>query len=82
MPETTPEAQLQQLDVRTIHPRDRHPRIFTLFDRLDSGSSFQLVNDHDPRPLHYQFQIERPGTFEWEYLESGPQVWRVKISRA
>ncbi|GEM45523.1 DUF2249 domain-containing protein [Deinococcus cellulosilyticus] len=78
MPETT----LQELDVRTIHPRERHPRIFHLFDSLESGSSFQLVNDHDPKPLFYQFQIERPGTFEWEYLENGPRVWRVKISKA
>ena len=40
-----------------------------------------LVNDHDPRPLRYQFKHEREGLFGWEYLEEGPTVWKVRISR-
>lgn len=70
-----------ELDVRTIPPRERHPRIFALFDGLKPGEAFVLVNDHDPKPLFYQFQAERPGAFTWEYLEEGPEVWRVQIGR-
>ena len=70
-----------QLDVRVIPPREKHPIIFRTFDALASGEAFVLVNDHDPFPLRYQFQAERPGAFEWEYLETGPAVWRVRISR-
>jgi uncharacterized protein (DUF2249 family) len=70
-----------ELDVRTIPPRERHPRIFGVFDSLKPGQSFVLVNDHDPRPLYYQFQAERPGAFAWEYLEAGPEVCRVRITR-
>ncbi|ETJ25346.1 Hemerythrin HHE cation binding protein [human gut metagenome] len=40
----------------------------------------QLI-DIDPRPLHYQFIMELPETFEWEYLEEGPEVWRVAITK-
>lgn len=40
-----------------------------------------LVNDHDPLPLYYQFAAEHIGAFRWEYEESGPEVWRVRISR-
>ncbi len=69
------------LDVRNIAPRDRHPLIFETFEGLASGESFILVNDHDPKPLYYQFQAERQGQFEWNYLESGPEVWRVQIKR-
>ena len=69
------------LDVREVAPRDRHPLIFGTFDRLAPGESFVLVNDHDPRPLYYQFQAEQPGQFHWEYLEQGPEVWRVRIGR-
>ena len=69
------------LDVRTIIPRERHPLIFDTFDRLGPGEAFELVNDHDPKPLHYQFKAEREGQFQWEYLEKGPQVWRVKVAR-
>ncbi len=68
-----------ELDVRPIPPRDKHPTIFRTFDGLGPGESMLLINDHDPAPLRYQMMAERGGKFEWTYLESGPQVWRVQI---
>lgn len=70
-----------QVDARLYEPKDKHPTIFNTFEALTSGESMELINDHDPRPLHYQFIIERPDTFEWEYLEEGPEVWRVSITK-
>ena len=70
------------LDLRSIPPRDRHPMIFSSFGRLADGQALELVNDHDPRPLHTQFQDLMPGQFAWNYLESGPDRWRVAISKA
>ena len=70
------------IDVRTIVPRERHALIFWTFTRLGSGEGFVLVNDHDPKPLRSQFHAEHPGEFSWEYLEQGPDVWRVRIARA
>lgn len=72
---------MQVVDVREILPRDRHQFIFQTFDALEMNESFELINDHDPRPLYYQFLHERPGLFRWEYLEQGPLVWRVTIRR-
>jgi uncharacterized protein (DUF2249 family) len=69
------------IDVRAIPPRDRHPLIFSTFAGLDAGESFLLVNDHDPKPLYYQFQAELPNRFGWDYLDAGPEVWRVRISK-
>lgn len=71
----------KELDVRTIQPRDRHPLIFQTFDALAPGDAFILINDHDPKPLFYQFSFEREGQFTWEYLEEGPEVWRVRIGK-
>jgi uncharacterized protein (DUF2249 family) len=79
MPETTQNP--IELDVRIIPPREKHPTIFQTFETLEPGESFILVNDHDPFPLRYQFQAEREGQFEWEYLEEGPTVWRVRIGK-
>ncbi|HZH09638.1 MAG TPA: DUF2249 domain-containing protein [Microvirga sp.] len=70
------------IDVRQIMPRMRHPLIFSTFDQLAPGEAFLLVNDHDPRPLFYQFSVERPGAFDWEYQEEGPDLWQVRISRS
>ena len=75
------EKQETIIDVRNIVPRDRHPLIFDTFDSLAPGESFMLVNDHDPKPLYYQFQAERTDQFSWDYQEEGPMVWRVRIGR-
>lgn len=71
------------IDVRTIVPRERHPLIFDTFRELAPGASFLIVNDHDPKPLYRQFQAEQGRSkFEWEYLESGPDLWKVRIGKA
>lgn len=70
------------LDIRPLPPAQRHPLIFDRFEALASGESFILINDHNPKPLYYQFQAERPGEFTWEYLEEGPEAWRVRVGRA
>jgi uncharacterized protein (DUF2249 family) len=70
-----------RLDVTQIPPRERHPLIFRTFDILPPSGAFILENDHDPVPLYYQFLHEREGQFEWEYLERGPDMWRVRIKR-
>jgi uncharacterized protein (DUF2249 family) len=72
---------MSQLDVRFIPPRERHPMIFSTFDSLGPGHSFELINDHAPTPLYYQFLHERTGQFEWDNLEEGPDLWRVRITR-
>lgn len=69
------------VDVRQTPPAQRHPMIFGTFESLKPGQSFELVNDHDPKPLYYQFQAELTGQFEWNYLERGPEIWRVEIRK-
>jgi uncharacterized protein (DUF2249 family) len=69
------------VDVREIVPRERHPLIFRTWEGLSSGQAFLLVNDHDPKPLYYTFKAERDGQFTWDYLEEGPEVWRVRIGK-
>lgn len=69
------------IDLRAIAPRERHALIFARFDALRPGQALQLVNDHDPQPLRYQFEDRSYGQFEWTYLEAGPELWRVQISK-
>lgn len=75
------QATITQLDVRTLHPSERHARIFTLLGDLAPGASLELVNDHDPRPLYLQLQARHPGRFGWQYLQQGPDLWRVRIDK-
>jgi uncharacterized protein (DUF2249 family) len=73
--------QTLELDVRAIPPREKHPSIFRTFDGLSSGQAMVIINDHDPRPLRYQFMAERADSFDWQYEAEGPEIWRVRISR-
>lgn len=78
----TPAAEeLPELDVRTLPHGHRHDSIFAAYTALEPGTGFALVNDHDPRPLRYQFEAQFSGQYTWDYLESGPTVWRVRIGR-
>ena len=69
------------IDVRPMPPRERHPKIFSTWADLAPGEAIMLVNDHDPVSLYYQFACEHTSTFRWEYLEQGPDVFRVRISK-
>lgn len=83
MPTTTsPTAQAEPvLDLRAIPPYQRHQLIFQSVQELTPGDGFSLVNDHDPRPLHHQLLSLFGAGFAWEYLQQGPEVWQVRISR-
>lgn len=70
---------MNTLDVTALEPRLKHPRIFEIYDDLKPGSAFVIENDHDPKPLYYQLLAERGETFTWDYLEKGPEIWKVKI---
>ena len=69
------------LDVRELPRAGRHALVVELFDALAPGDGLVLVNDHDPKPLRQQLETKRPARFTWEYLEQGPEVWRVRIGR-
>jgi hemerythrin-like domain-containing protein/uncharacterized protein (DUF2249 family) len=69
------------VDARVLPIPEKHPTIFRTFEDLPVGQAMLLVNDHDPKPLYYQFAAERTGQFEWRYLENGPEVWQVEIRR-
>ena len=58
------------LDVRDLPPARRHEAIFAAYHALTPGTGFVLVNDHDPKPLRYQFEAEHAGQFTWDYLAS------------
>lgn len=71
-----------ELDVRSEPHGRRHELILSKYHQLSAGDGFVLVNDHDPKPLYYQFDAQFSGDFTWDYLEQGPQVWKVRIGRA
>lgn len=69
------------IDVTVLPPHLKHATIFSKIDELQPGQSLTIHNDHDPKPLYYHLQSMYGDTFGWEYLEQGPEWWKVKISK-
>lgn len=57
------------------------PAILQNFDALNIGESITIKNTNNPLILFYQLLNERGNTFSWQYLEKGPQTWRVKVTK-
>ncbi len=72
---------IEILDLRSMRPAQRHAEIFQKWNNLKPGQTLKIINDHDPKPLHYQFAAEYTGMFEWEYEQQGPVDWMVNIKR-
>ena len=69
------------LDVRQVPFWRRLTVILASLDALAAGAALELVADLDPQPLRQYLDATRPDAFEWRYLESGPDVWRISVSR-
>ena len=73
---------MQILDLRDLACPQRRARVFQTFDALDVGEGFEFVNDHAPTSLYHKFCQLYPNQFSWEYVEQGPEVWRLIIRRS
>lgn len=72
---------LEEIDVRTIAPSERHAQLFDRFDSMLPGEAFVIASDHNPLPLRRQLEGRAPGEVQWSYLQDGPDLWRVQIGR-
>lgn len=70
-----------ELDARAIPPTIRHGAIFGALDSVAPGYGMVVVAPHDPVPLIAQIAEGYDGAFRVEYLERGPEAWRVRFSR-
>lgn len=80
-PAQSPTQPPAELDVRSLRKPDKHPTIFATYAALPVGGSFVLINDHDPKHLHEEFEADHSGSYDWEYLNTEPRDWQIKISK-
>src|SRR3989338_9835261 len=69
------------LDLRNMLPFERHSKIFEMWNSLEEGETLKIINDHEPKPLYYQFEAEHKGQFEWNYEKQGPEDWIFTIKK-
>lgn len=71
-----------ELDVQTIPHAIRHATIFGALDSVRPGGGLVIAANHDPVPLLAQLQQRAPGAFQIDYLERGPETWKLQFVRA
>lgn len=76
-----PNEALPELDVRVIPHAVRHAAIHGVVDSLASGAAVVLIANHDPLPLLAQLEQRHGPAVTSDYLESGPEVWKLKLER-
>lgn len=69
------------LDVREVPHAIRHATVFGAFDAVGPGSALVLVAPHDPLPLLTQLNERTGGRMAVDYLERGPQAWRLRLTK-
>lgn len=69
------------VDLREVPVFQRHPMVFEAWEELGVGETLQIKNDHDPKPLSYQFEGEYKDLYEWEYVKEGADEWVVNITK-
>ncbi len=70
------------LDVRPVEPKDRFERIMGAYERLGADQTLELTVDHDPKCMYYTLRATRgDDAFGFEYLEDGPERWRVHVTK-
>jgi uncharacterized protein (DUF2249 family) len=67
------------LDLRPFPPTERDEMFYKAFADISVGEAFEFINDHDPKPLYYQMEAESKEPFRWEYIQKGPEEWKVRV---
>ncbi|MFJ3311076.1 DUF2249 domain-containing protein [Streptomyces sp. NPDC086549] len=74
------ETDVPELDVRDVPHSLRHATVFGAIAAVPSGRAMVLVAPHDPLPLLGQIEDRHPGAFAVEYLQRGPEAWRLLLT--
>ncbi len=80
--EQDPAGAFPVLDARAVPHAIRHATIFGALDSVRAGGGLVLVAPHDPLPLLAQVEERSPGLFSIDYLERGPEAWRIRFVRS
>lgn len=79
----------RKINISSVSSIEKQYAIFQKFASLGKGEKIELINNHDPKPfynqfceaLNFQFHAARSEQFQWDYLEKGPDLWRVNVTR-
>ncbi|MBK0379596.1 DUF542 domain-containing protein [Mucilaginibacter segetis] len=69
------------LDISLVEESRKSAVLLEKFGGLPLGGHLVLNHDRDPRPLYFRLLEHTGRGFSWKPLESGPEVWQVKVGK-
>lgn len=70
-----------ELDASVVPHAIRHATVFGALDAVGPGKGMILIAPHDPIPLLAQIEQRHPGVFTTEYIQRGPEAWKIQFLR-
>ncbi len=75
-------SETHRLDVRSVEPKERFACIMGAYEGLAANAALELTVDHDPKCMYYTLRATRgDDAFSFDYLEEGPETWRVLVRK-
>jgi uncharacterized protein (DUF2249 family) len=74
-------SRIASIDLRRLPAHERHARVLANFDAMPADLTLELLSDHEPVLLQRELQAQSPNLFTWTVVESGPEAWRVHITK-
>lgn len=72
---------VKTVDLSNFEHSNKHKAVFDAFDNLDLGEQMLLIDNSDPSKLFSQLDDERGTKLDWNYLEEGPEQWKVSVEK-
>ena len=76
------EHAIPELDARLIPHAIRHGAVFGALSAVTPGGALILVAPHDPIPLLAQIADRHGEAIAVEYVQRGPEAWKLKLTHA
>jgi len=71
----------RRLDVREVEHDQRHALVLSTVAALALGDAVVLVASHAPRPVLAEIGDRFGAQIDTRWLQSGPQVWQIRLER-
>jgi len=72
---------LTQVNTSGYDLKEKTEIVLKNFDQLPVGEKMILINDTDPSHIFNELEQKRYGKFQWEYIEKGPDLWKVSLAK-
>lgn len=70
-----------RIDVRELPHAQRHAAVLSALESIGPGDALVVIAPHAPERLLAEIDARYGGAFTVEWLQSGPEVWQLRLLR-